>query len=259
MGPADYLQERRDGRAAQALCQEAIRGDGHEDRNHRFGRHWRTLTRRFRGAGYEVAVANSRGPQSLEDLAQETGAHPATVEEVARDSDVVVVTIPMKEIKALPRGLFVGGRPDLIVIDTNNYYPRQRDGRIDEIEAGMTESGYVERTLGHPVVKAFNNIMARHLLENGKPAGAPGRIALPISGDDAKTKAAVARLIDAIGFDTVDAGTIAESWRQQPGSPAYIKDYDAEGVRRALGEARMERAPEFRGTGSSPGTFASPA
>ncbi len=132
-----------------------------------------TLTRRFRAAGYDVAVANSRGPQSLKDLAQETGAHPATVEEVARDSDVVVVTIPMREIKALPRGLFVGARPDLIVIDTNNYYPRQRDGRIDEIEAGMTESGYVEHMLGHPVVKAFNNIMARHLLENGKPAGAP--------------------------------------------------------------------------------------
>jgi predicted dinucleotide-binding enzyme len=218
-----------------------------------------TLTRRFRGAGYEVAVANSRGPQSLKDLAEETGAHPAAVEEVARDSDVVVVTIPMKEIKALPRGLFAGARPDLIVIDTNNYYPRHRDGRIDEIEAGMTESGYVERMLAHPAVKAFNNIMARHLLENGKPAGAPGRIALPISGDDPKAKAAVARLIDAIGFNTVDAGTIAESWRQQPGSPVYIKDYDAEGVRRALGEARMERTPEFRATGSSPGTFASPA
>jgi 8-hydroxy-5-deazaflavin:NADPH oxidoreductase len=210
-----------------------------------------TLTRRFRGAGYEVAVANSRGPQSLRDL--------ATVEEVSRDSDVVVVTIPMKEIKALPRGLFDGARPDLIVIDTNNYYPRQRDGRIDEIEAGVTESGYVERMLGHSVVKAFNNIMARHLLENGKPAGAPGRIALPLSGDDPKAKAAVARLIDAIGFDTVDAGTIAESWRQQPGSPVYIKDYDADGVRRALGEARMERAPEFRAAPSSPGTFASPA
>ncbi len=218
-----------------------------------------TLTRRFRAAGYEVAVANSRGPESLKDLARETGARPATVEEAARDSEVVVVTIPMKEIKALPHGLFTGARPDLIVIDTNNYYPRHRDGRIDEIEAGMTESGYVEHVLGHPVVKAFNNIYAKHLLENGKPAGAPGRIALPISGDDPKAKATVTRLIDAIGFDAVDAGTIAESWRQQPGSPVYTKDYDAEGVRRALGEARKERTPEWRATQNSPGTFASPA
>ena len=96
-----------------------------------------TLTRRFRAAGYEVAVANSRGPQSLGDLARETGAHPATVEQVARDSDVVVVTIPMKEIRALPRGLFSGARPDLIVIDTNNYYPRHRDGRIGEIVSAV--------------------------------------------------------------------------------------------------------------------------
>ena len=123
----------------------------------------------------------------------------------------------------------------------------------------MTESGYVEHVLGHAVVKAFNNIKAKHLLENGKPAGAPGRIALPISGDDPKAKATVTRLIDAIGFDAVDAGTIAESWRQQPGSPVYIKDYDAEGVRRALDEARKERAPEWRATPNSPGTFASPA
>lgn len=218
-----------------------------------------TLTRRFRAAGYEVAVANSRGPQSLKDLAQETGARPATVEEIARDSDVVVVTIPMREIKALPRGLFTGAPPDLIVIDTNNYYPRHRDGRIDEIEAGMTESGYVEHMLGRPVVKAFNNIYAKHLLENGKPADAPGRVALPISGDDPKAKATVARLIDAIGFDTVDAGTIADSWRQQPGSPAYIKDYDAGGLRKALGEARKDRTPEWRATQNSPGTYTSPA
>ena len=216
------------------------------------------LTRRFRAAGHEVTVANSRGPASLVELAHETGARAGTVAEAARGNDVVVVAIPMNRINDLA-GLFANAPPDLVVVDTSNYYPRQRDGRIAGIEEGRTESGWVQERLGHSVVKAFNNIYARHLQENGKPAGAPGRIALPIAGDDAKAKATVMRLIDEIGFDSVDAGTIDESWRQQPGSPVYAKDHDAEGVRKALAEARKERAPEWRATGSSPGTFTSPA
>jgi predicted dinucleotide-binding enzyme len=217
------------------------------------------LTRRFRVAGHEVAVANSRGPASLAGLAKETGARAATVEEAARGNDVVVVAIPLKQITALPQGLFADAPPNLVVIDTSNYYPRQRDGRIDGIEQGLTESGWVQRQLGHPVVKAFNSIIAPHLLRNGKPAGAPGRIALAIAGDDPKAKAKVMQFVDEIGFDAVDAGTIEESWRQQPGSPGYLKDYDVQGVRKALAEARKERAPEWRATPHSPGTYASPA
>lgn len=216
------------------------------------------LTRRFRAAGHEVTVANSRGPASLADLARETGARPATVEAAARGKDVVVVAIPLIRINDLA-GLFANAPADLVVVDTSNYYPRHRDGRIGEIEEGQTESGWVQERLGHPVVKAFNNIYAQHLQENGRPAGAAGRIALPIAGDDPKAKATVMRLVDEIGFDTVDAGTIDESWRQQPGSPVYAKDYDAKGVRKALGEARKERSPEWRATPNSPGSFTSPA
>src|SRR6185295_15507732 len=102
--------------------------------------------------------------------------------------------------------------------------------------------------LGRPVVKAFNNIYAKHLLELGKPAGTPGRIALPIAGDDAAAKTVVLRLIDQLGFDPVDAGGLDESWRQQPGSPVYTKDFDAEGVRRGLHEASKDRTAEWRGT-----------
>ncbi len=217
------------------------------------------LTRRFRAVGHEVAVANSRGPASLRDLAEETGAIPATVEEAARGRDVVVVTIPLKRVEDLPPNLFADAPADLVVVDTNNYYPRQRDGRIEEIEAGLPESRWVERRLGRPVVKAFNNIYAEHLLRNGQPAGSPGRTALPVAGDDPKAKAVVMRLIDEIGFDPVDAGTIDESWRQQPGSPVYTADHDAEGVRSALGKAKPERPSDFRGTTRSPGTFESPA
>jgi predicted dinucleotide-binding enzyme len=132
------------------------------------------------------------------------------------------------------------------VVDTGNYYPQQRDGRIDAIEAGTPESRWVAQQLGRTVVKAFNNIYAKHLLERGQPKGEAGRIALPIAGDDARAKAVVLRLLDELGFDGVDAGTLDESWRQQPGTPVYGTDFDADGVRRALSEARKERPPEFR-------------
>ena len=217
------------------------------------------LTRRFRAVGHEVAVANSRGPASLADLARETGAHAARVEEAVRGAAIVAVAVPLKNIENLPPGLFADAPADLIVIDTSNYYPQQRDGRIGEIEAGLPESRWVERHLGCPVVKVFNSIVAQHLLENGKPAGTAGRIALAVAGDDPGAKATVMRLVNEIGFDAVDAGTIEESWRQQPGSPGYLKDYGVEGVQQALAEARRERAPEWRATPNSPGTFASPA
>ena len=217
------------------------------------------LTRLFRALGHDVAVANSRGPASLIDLCAETGARPVSVGDAARGSDVVVVAVPLKNVPDLPSGLFAAEPASLIVIDTCNYYPRHRDGRIDDIEAGMVESRWVERHLAHPVVKVFNSIMAQHLLERGKPTRAVDRIALAVAGDDAGAKATVMRLVDEIGFDTVDAGTIEDSWRQQPGSPGYLKDHDAAGVRSALGEARHDRTPEWRATPDSPGTFASPA
>ncbi|WP_420971106.1 NADPH-dependent F420 reductase [Bradyrhizobium sp. B120] len=217
------------------------------------------LTKLFSKAGHEVAIANSRGPDSLADLARETGARPATIAEVVRGSEIVVVAVPMRRVSELPSDLFADAPANLIVIDTSNYYPRQRDGRIEQLEAGMTESGWVQRQLGRPVVKAFNSIIAGHLLNKGRPAGGVGRVALAVAGDDAQAKATVMRLVEEIGFDAVDAGTIEQSWRQQPGSPGYLKDYDAAGVRRALAEAAGVRTPDWQATPNSPGTFASPA
>jgi predicted dinucleotide-binding enzyme len=217
------------------------------------------LTRRFRQLGHEVYVANSRGPASLAGLAKETGARPVTVQEAARAGEVVVVTIPEAHIPDLPKDLFAGVPDDVVVVDTGNYYPRNRDGRIAGIEDGLTESRWVSQQLGRPVIKAFNNIYAKHLQEHGKPKGSPGRIALPVAGDDPKAKAVVMRLVDELGFDPVDAGALDESWRQQPGTPVYAADFDAEGVRRALAAATPERKPEWRATDKSPGTFENPA
>jgi predicted dinucleotide-binding enzyme len=134
----------------------------------------------------------------------------------------------------------------VVVIDTGNYYPQQRDGLIAEIEQGTPESQWVEQQLGHPVVKAFNNIYAQHLLDLGRPAGSEGRIALPVAGDDESAKAVVLELVEEIGFDGVDAGGLEQSWRQQPGTPVYATDHDAEAVKRALAEAPAERPEEFR-------------
>jgi hypothetical protein len=204
------------------------------------------LTRRLTALGHTVSVANSRGPESLWQLASETHAQAVTVEEAVKNKDLVIVTIPEKHIPDLPKGLFDNLGPNVVVVDTGNYYPQQRDGRIAGIEDGVTESGWVEQQIGRPVIKAFNNIYAAHLLSNGKPKGTPGRIALPVAGDDPKAKKIVMDLVDALGFDPVDDGTIADSWRQQPGTPVYAQDFDAAGVKRALGEASQERKPEWR-------------
>jgi 8-hydroxy-5-deazaflavin:NADPH oxidoreductase len=218
-----------------------------------------TLARRFKELGHDVFVANSRGPETLAALAAATGAKPVTAEEAARDGEVVIVTIPERKVEDLRKDLFSGVPASVVVVDTGNYYPRQRDGRIDAIEAGMPDSVWVATQLGRPVIKAFNDIYAEHLGTLGKPKGTPGRIALPVAGDDQRAKAVVMNLVDELGFDPVDAGTLDESWRQQPGTPVYAHDLDAQGVREALARAPKQRPPEFTATAESPGTFDAPA
>ncbi|WP_314218949.1 NADPH-dependent F420 reductase [Streptomyces zaehneri] len=206
------------------------------------------LTRRLSALGHDVSVANSRGPQTLKDLAEETGATPVTVEEAARDAEVVVVTIPLKAVPGLPSGVLDGAADGVAVIDTNNYYPQQRDGRIAEIEdEGLTESRWIERHIGHAVIKAFNGTYAQDILDRPLPAGDPDRMALPVAGDDEAAKAKVRALIDDLGFDTVDAGGIDDSWRQQPDTPVYGLRAGTEAVTAALAEASPERPATFRG------------
>lgn len=217
-----------------------------------------TLTRRLTELGHDVAVANSRGPETLRDLAAETGATAVTVDEAARDRELVIVTIPEAKVPDLPSDLFAGVGDEVVVVDTGNYYPRERDGRIDGIEDGTPESRWVASQLGRPVIKAFNNIYAQHLSENGREAGEDSRIALPVAGDDQHAKAVVMGLVDELGFDPVDAGSLDDSWRQQPGSPAYVADLDADALTRGLAEASPERTPDWRATDESPGSYSDP-
>lgn len=204
------------------------------------------LTRRLTDLGHEVRVANSRGPETLADLATETGATPVPVTEAAKDAQVVIVTIPEKNIPQLPADVLDGAAPGAAVIDTGNYYPKERDGQIAGIENGLTESRWVEQQIGHPVIKVFNGIYARSLLTKARPAGAEDRIALPVAGDDQAAKSVVLNLVDELGFDPVDAGGLDESWRQQPGTPVYGAELDAQGVRDALAKASPERTEQWR-------------
>jgi predicted dinucleotide-binding enzyme len=205
-----------------------------------------TLTRRLTAIGHEVRVANSRGPESLADLAGETGATPTTLEAVAEGADIAIVAIPQKGIASLPKGLFDALPDGAVVIDAGNYVPHLRDGQIAELDQGAVESRWVESHLGHPVVKALNNITADHMLTLGKPAGTAGRIALPVAGDSEAAKATVRALLDELGFDAVDAGDLSESWRQQPGTPVYTTDLDVTGARKALADADSEHTTHWR-------------
>jgi predicted dinucleotide-binding enzyme len=175
-------------------------------------------------AGLDVVLSNSRGPETLSDLVAELGprASAGTAEEAAAAGDWVVVTIPLKNYLQVPQAPLQGKT----VLDTNNYYP-QRDGQIAELDSeSITSSELLQRHLeGAQVVKAFNNIFYKHLLALRRPSGAPDRSALTIAGDDAEAKARATALLDSLGFDTVDAGSLTEGWRFQPGTPAYGSPY----------------------------------
>ncbi|WLA83286.1 NADPH-dependent F420 reductase [Bradyrhizobium elkanii] len=204
-----------------------------------------SLARRLYALGHEVSIANSRGTASLAEFAAETGVIPVTVGEAARRGDIVSLAIPVFRVADLPPDLFDGVSPEVVVVDTGNYYP-ERDGRIEAIEEGATESRWTASQLGRPDIKAINNLHWRSLLEGGKPSGTAGRIALPIAGDNEVQKAALIELFDQFRFDGVDAGGLDASWRQQPGTPVYAADLDAAGLRRALSEDTPERKRNFR-------------
>jgi 8-hydroxy-5-deazaflavin:NADPH oxidoreductase len=182
-----------------------------------------TLARLAVAAGLDVVLSNSRGPESLADLVAELGEHArAATPPDAAQADLVVATIPLNAYAQLPAAALAGK----IVIDTMNYYP-ERDSRIAELDAGtVTSSALVQRHLaGSHVVKAFNNIDFHRLFTLARPAGAPDRSALPIAGDDEAAKAQVARLLDTLGYDAVDIGPLADSWRSEPTTPVYVQPY----------------------------------
>lgn len=188
--------------------------------------------------GHEVTIANSRGPESLSEVAEKTGAKPVTAQQAAGAKDLVIIAIPAKAIVNLPTDILSASKA--IMVDTGNYYP-SRDGQIADIEGGLTDSEWVAKVIGHPVIKAFNNIVAPSLGSKAAPAGSLDRIALSVAGNEEKEKQVVMELIDKIGFDAIDGGPLSESWRQQPGESAYCQDLDKAGLKAALQQADISK------------------
>ncbi|MFL6965278.1 NADPH-dependent F420 reductase [Pseudomonas alvandae] len=205
-----------------------------------------TLARKFKAAGHDIRVANSRGINGVRAFAEEIGAEPVDIRGAVEGADVIVLSIPLPALSALPADLFAAVPGSVPVVDTSNYYPGLRDPNIAEIDQGMTESVWVSKQIGRPVIKAFNNILAYTLAELGSAEGTPGRLAAAVAGDDPKAKETVMSLVNQAGFDPVDGGSLEESWRQQPCTPGYCCDYDAETLRKALLTASKEQAAAKR-------------
>jgi predicted dinucleotide-binding enzyme len=204
-----------------------------------------TLAAQLVLSGHEVAIANSRGPQTIADVAGRVGAMPVPVTAIAHHADLVIVAIPEKHIPGLAARLSGVLPADMVVVDTGNYVPALRDGRIDGIEAGQPESAWVQAQLRHPVVKAFNTIRPGSLATLGGAPGSPGRRAIPVAGEP-PAKYVVLGLVDQLGFDALDAGSLAESWRQQPGTPIYTADLALDAARQALARATPDQTAEWR-------------
>lgn len=207
-----------------------------------------TLARRWSERGHSVSVANSRGPAAVKQFADAIGAGAADIYGAAEGADVVLLSIPFPAVAKLPDDLFNRAARGVVIIDTGNYYPDVRDPRIPEIDAGMQESVWISHQLGRPIFKAFNSILFHALSELATPEGSPGRLAIPVAGDDAQGKQIVMGLVNETGFDPVDGGSLEESWRQQPSTPAYCCDYDAAKTREGIRAAVKGKAQKLRDT-----------
>ncbi len=200
-----------------------------------------TLAGYLTALGHQVFIANSRGPETLSDIAANTGATATTAEQAAGAKDIVIIAIPQKAMVNLPIDILSSSKA--IIVDAGNYYP-SRDGSVSEIENGATDSEWVSKVIGHPVIKAFNNIVASSLASKAVPSGDTDRISLSVAGDDAEQKKIVMQLVDEIGFDAIDGGLLSESWRQQPGEPAYCQDLNKEKLNDALQKADISKRAE---------------
>ena len=207
----------------------------------------KSLVKKLSAAGHAVKVANSRGPETIDAELLAAGARAVTVEDALADVDVVILSIPLARIPDLAPQL-AKLSDETVVIDTSNYYPF-RDGRIEAIEAGQVESLWVAEQLGRPIAKAWNAIGSASLAAKGQPAGTPGRIAIPVAADRDRDREVAMALVEDTGLDAFAAGSLADSWRQQPGAPVYCTDLTREEIAAALHAAERKRLPARRDLG----------
>jgi predicted dinucleotide-binding enzyme len=207
----------------------------------------KTLVKELSAAGHEVKVANSRGPQTIDPELLSSGARAVTTQDALEDVEVVILSIPLNRVPDVAP--LVARLPEgAVVIDTSNYYPF-RDDRIEAIEAGQVESLWVAEQLGRPIAKAWNAIGSASLATKGKPSGAPDRIAIPVAADRDRDREVAMALVEDTGLDAFYSGTLADSWRQQPGAPAYCTDLTRGEMAAALAAADKARLPRRRDLG----------
>ncbi|RXT29826.1 3-hydroxyisobutyrate dehydrogenase [Rhizobium leguminosarum] len=199
-----------------------------------------TLARKLAAAGHEIKLANSKGPESIGDLAAEVGATATTKEEAVTGVDTVILSIPFSAHRDLAK-LFENVPENVVVVDTSNYYPF-RDGAISEVDGGKPEAIWVTEQIKRPIIKAWNAVLSATLADKGIDKTQPRRIALPVAGDELEAKSRVMELVEATGFEAVDAGELATSWRQQPGTPAYCTELTADELKTALEKADQNRS-----------------
>lgn len=192
--------------------------------------------------GHDVKVADARGIEHLEG--KELAGTPVLLEDVITNIEVLIISLPLTALPSI-RNIIEQVGEEVIVVDTSNYYP-SRDQKIAEIENGMVESVWVSNQLGKPIIKAFNNLLAHTLENEGTPEGTSGRIAMAIAGNDVSQKQIIMDVVNQLGFDTVDSGSLSDSWRQQPGTPAYCTELTKEELTKALEKANKEKAPFLR-------------
>ncbi|TCU20563.1 NADPH-dependent F420 reductase [Rhizobium sullae] len=203
-----------------------------------------TLARILADAGHSVKLANSKGPETLRDIVDGTAIAAVTRDEAVKDVEVIILSVPFARNPELAPVL-ADVPAGVVVVDTSNYYP-MRDDRIAEVEEGKPETVWSSEQIGRPLVKAWNALLSSTLSDGGSEIGSASRLAIPIAGDDIAAKSVVSGLVSETGFDAVDAGPLSDSWRFQPGTPAYCTELDAAGVATALSSADRTRAPRNR-------------
>src|SRR5690554_293475 len=202
------------------------------------------LVQRLSAAGHQIKFDNSRGPETIESEILSDGAQAFSAAEVVKDVETLILSIPLNRIPDIVP-LLASVPDDTVVIDTSNYYPA-RDNKIEDIEAGKVESVWVSEQLGRPIAKAWNAIGSDSLANKGEPAGSPNRIAIPVAADREHDREVAMRLVEETGLDAVYSGSIADSWRQQPGAPAYGTDLTRDEIPGALAAADKARLPKRR-------------
>lgn len=210
------------------------------------------LARSLSAAGHDVWVADARGTEAVPAEVLDSGARAVEMEDAMAGRDVIILSVPYDRVPELSAPLSTVPR-ETVVIDTSNYYPHL-SGVLEGVDEAQAETVRNSELLGRPLVKAWNAALAGTQQTKGVPAGTPGRIAIPVAADSDDARRIAMQLVDDTGFDPFDAGSLTDSWRQQPMGPAYCTELTLDEMGAAL--ARADRTKDLQARDSMYERFA---